>query len=48
LLGARNAGKTEQVIGFEGGVGVDRSEMMRKGVPNREASKPKITRGERS
>jgi len=40
LLGARNACRTEQVsfeIGFEGGVGVDRSKMRRKGVPNRGA-----------
>jgi len=32
LLGARNAGRTEQVsfeIGFEGSVGVDRSKMRR-------------------
>jgi len=33
-------------IGFEGGVGVDRSKMRREGVPNREASMPKTTRGE--
>jgi len=35
LLGARNACRTEQVsfeIGFEGGVGVDRSKMRREGV----------------
>jgi len=30
-------------IGFEGGVGVDRSKMRREGVPN---SMPKTTRGE--
>jgi len=49
LLGTRNACRTEQVsfeIGFEGGVGVDISKMRRKGVPNREASMPKTTRGE--
>jgi len=33
-------------IGFEGGVGVDRSKMRREGVPNRGASMPKTTRGE--
>jgi len=32
-------------IGFEGGVGVDRSKM-RRGVPNRGASMLKTTRGE--
>jgi len=32
-------------IGFEGGVGVDRSKMRREGVPNRGASMPKTTRG---
>jgi len=32
-------------IGFEGGVGVDRSKMRRKGVPNRGDSMPKTTRG---
>jgi len=49
LLGARNTCRTEQVsfvIGFEGGVGVDRSKMRRKGVSNRGASMPKTTRGE--
>jgi len=49
LLGARNACRTEQVsfeIGFEGGVGVDRSKIRREGVPNRGASMPKTTRGE--
>jgi len=49
LLGARNACRTEQVsceIGFEGGVGVDRSKMRREGVPNIRASMPKTTRGE--
>jgi len=49
LLGARNACRTEQVsfeIGFEGGVGVDRSMMKREGVPNKGASMPKTTRGE--
>jgi len=49
LLGARNACRTEQVsceIGFEGGVGVDKSKMRREGVPNREASLPKTARGE--
>jgi len=49
LLGARNACRTEQVsfeIGFEGGVGVDRSKMRREGVPNRGASMPKTMRGE--
>jgi len=48
LLGARNACRTEQVsfeIGFEGGVGVDRSKMRREGVPNRGASRLKTTRG---
>jgi len=37
LQGARNACRTEQVtfkIGFEGGVGVDRSKMRREGVPS--------------
>jgi len=33
-------------IGFEGGVGVDRSKMRRERVPNRGASMPKTTRGE--
>jgi len=51
LLGVRNACRTEQVsfeIGFEGGViGVDRSKMKRKGVPNRGASMLKTARGER-
>jgi len=49
LLGARNACRTEQVsfeIGFEGGIGVDRSKMRREGVPNRGASMTKTTRGE--
>jgi len=48
LLGARNAYRTEQVsfeIGFEGGVGVDRSKMRSEGVPNRGASMPKTKRG---
>jgi len=51
LLGARNARRTEQVgfeIGFEGGVGVDRSKMRKEGVPNRGASMPKTSRGESS
>jgi len=51
LLGARNACRTEQVsfeIGFEDGVGVDKSKMRREGVPNRGASMPKTTRGESS
>jgi len=34
-------------IGVEGGICVDRSKMRREGVPNRGASMPKITRGER-
>jgi len=49
LLGARNACRTEQVIfeiGFEGGVGVDRSKMRMKGVPNIRASMLKTTRDE--
>jgi len=49
LLGAGNACTTEQVsfeIGFEGGVGVDKSKMRREGVPNRGASMPKTTKGE--
>jgi len=49
LLGARNACRTEKVsyeIGFEGGVGADRSKMRREGVPNLGASMPKTTRGE--
>jgi len=49
LLGARNACRTEQVsfeIGFEGGLGADRSKMRRDGVPNRGVSMPKATRGE--
>jgi len=49
LLGARNAYRTEQMrfeIGFEGGVGVNRSKMRREGVPNRGANMPKTTRGE--
>jgi len=49
LLGASNACRTEQVsfeIGFEGGVGVDRSKTRREGVQNRGASMPKTTRGE--
>jgi len=49
LLGARNACRTEQMsfeIGFEGGVGFDRSKMRREGVPNRGTSTPKTTRGE--
>jgi len=33
-------------VGFEGGLGVDRSKMRRDGVPNRGASMPKTTRGE--
>jgi len=33
-------------IGFEGGVGVDRSKMRREGVPNRRASMPKTTSSE--
>jgi len=33
-------------IGFEGGVGVDRSKIRREGIQNRGASMPKITRGE--
>jgi len=33
-------------IGFESGVGVDRSKMRREGVPNRGARMPKTTRGE--
>jgi len=33
-------------IGFEGGVGVDRSKMRREGVPNRGASMPKTVRGQ--
>jgi len=33
-------------IGFEGGVGVDRSKMRKEGVPNRKASMPKTSRGE--
>jgi len=44
LLEARNVCRTEQVsfeIGFEGGVGVDRSKMRMEGVPNRGASMPK-------
>jgi len=51
LLGGRNACRTEQVsfeIGFEGGVGVDRSKMRREGVPNRGAAacrKPREARG---
>jgi len=48
LLGGRNACRTEQVsfeIGFEGGLGVDKSKMRREGVPNRGASMPKTTRG---
>jgi len=49
LLEARHDCRTEQVsfeIGFEGGVGVDRSKMRREGVPNSGASMPKTTRGE--
>jgi len=49
LLGARNACRTEQVsfeIGFEGGLGVDRSKMRREEIANRGASMPKTTRGE--
>jgi len=48
LLAARDACRTEQVsfeIGFVDGVGVDRSKMRREGVPNREASMLKTTRG---
>jgi len=33
-------------IGFEGGVGVDRSKMRREGVAIRGASMPKTTKGE--
>ena len=32
-------------IGFESSVSVDRSKMMREGVPNRGTSMPKTTRG---
>jgi len=49
LLEARYACRTEQVsfeIGFEGGVGVNRSRMRREGVPDRGASMPKTTKGE--
>jgi len=49
LLGARNACRTERVsfeIGFEGGLGVDRSKMRREAVPIRGASMLKSTRGE--
>jgi len=35
-------------LDFEGGVGVDRSKMRREGVPNRGASMPITTRGERN
>jgi len=33
-------------IEFEGSVGVDRSKMIREGVPNKGAGMPKTTRGE--
>jgi len=33
-------------IGFKGGVGVDRSILLKEGVPNRGASMKKTTRGE--
>jgi len=50
IVRARNACRKEQVsfeIGFEGGVGVDRSKIRREGVPNREASMSKtMPRGE--
>jgi len=49
LLAARNVCRTEQVsfeIGFEGGVGVDRSKMRREGVQNRGASMLKTMRDE--
>jgi len=51
LLGTRNACRTEQVsfqIGFESGVGVDRSKKRREGVPKGGASMPKTTIGESS
>jgi len=44
---AEHAEQVSFEIGFEGGVGVDRSKMRREGVPNRGASMPKTTRGER-
>jgi len=51
LFGARNVCRTEQgsfEIGFEGGVGVNRSKMRREGVPNRWARMLKTTTGESS
>jgi len=47
-LGYRNACTREKVsfwIGFEDNVRVDRSEMMRVGIPKRRASMLKTTRG---
>ena len=49
LLGTRNAFSREKVsfeMGFEGSVSVNRSKMMRKGIPKRGASMPKTTRCE--